>query len=368
MYIAYRLAMDAKSEQGDQDTIPSLFNLGEPVLADFEGNKKYHVAVICPNFGTNEKCTKVKNLKKKGLTHFFHVQRFYDVKRAWLPWSQLENLNHEMLEALSLCDKFEEKELFLEQCQKVIGKPKEELLEICRVRAETSDSFKTFGNSAELAEVVDIEFRDVKTENIELKFQLKGLQCKFEQFVNSQNQNKPIYEQESESNLENQAPVNTEQDLIAKIQEESDQLKNDLKILNESQDEVKKSFQDLKNIVMSQNMNKPHSERESTSANENTEDENQNFTVTEFENAFEFEMPVKKIKLEDQNEEIQKLKQVIEDLRKDVMKLSEENATLSKANDEYEEKQVQNETIVKSLKEDNLKLHQEILDLKYVRL
>ena len=50
------------------------------------------------------------------------------------------------------------------------------------------------------------------------------------------------------------------------------------------------------------------------------------------------------------------------------MKLSEENATLSKANDEYEEKQVQNEAIVKNLKKDNLKLHQEILDLKYVRL
>ena len=55
LYLAYRLAMDAKSEQVDQDPIPSLFNVGEPVLADFEGNKKFQVAVICPNFGINEK-------------------------------------------------------------------------------------------------------------------------------------------------------------------------------------------------------------------------------------------------------------------------------------------------------------------------
>ena len=203
--------------------------------------------------------------------------------------------------------------------------------------------------------------------------------------MNSQKDDKPQNEQESESNQEDPALVNTEQNLVAKIREENDQLKNELKILNESQDEVKKSFKDLKNLVMSQNQQKLHSEQENTSDNENTStgDEDQNCAVIEkfslkiftenteepeFEIPFEFERPTKKIKLEDQNEEIPKLKQVIEDLRKDVMKLSEENATLSKANVEYEEKQKQNEAIVKNLKEDNLKLHQEILNLKYDHL
>ena len=108
--------MDAKSEQVNH-SIPSTFNLGEPVVADFDGNKRYYnVAVICPNFGNDESYTKVN-----GLTRLYHVQSLSKsiVKKAWLPLSQLKPLSDEIMMD-------ESRAFFLKECQKVIGKTKEE--------------------------------------------------------------------------------------------------------------------------------------------------------------------------------------------------------------------------------------------------
>ena len=87
-----------------------------------------------------------------------------------------------------------------------------------------------------------------------------------------------------------------------------------------------------------------------------------------FENPFGFEETPKKIKLEDQSEEIERLNHVINDLKEGNLNLQKEVAKLSKANNDYEEVQKQNEATVKKLKEENLKIHQEsqviIKDLK----
>ena len=113
-------------------------------------------------------------------------------------------------------------------------------------------------------------------------------------------------------------------------------------------------------------------EQETNYDNENTENENQISTNTEnteesdSENLFGFEQPLKKIKLEDQSEEIRKLKQVNKNLKEGNSQLQKEVAKLTKANEDYERVQNQNETVLKNLKEENLKLHKEILDLKYV--
>ena len=67
-------------------------------------------------------------------------------------------------------------------------------------------------------------------------------------------------------------------------------------------------------------------------------------TDSNLNNPYGFEEPLKKIKLEDQSEEIQKLNQIIKDLKED------------------NQKQAQ---IIKNLKEDNLKLQKENGNLKY---
>ena len=337
--------MDAKSKQVNQDTIhPSPFNLGELVLADFEGNNQWRPSVICPNFGSGDRYTEVKKLKKRGrdrgLFRFYHVQWIgHNFRRAWLPSYLLRPYNSEVLQTTSesLTDKKTKKAF-----QKFVGKTNEEMVEICRVKYETFDSFKQDPSNSKLVEVVDAEILDLKTDDIDLKFQLKRLRDNFEQYVNSQNQNKPQNEQECELNNKNQDPVNAEQYLVTKVQEENDQLKNELKILKESLNELKKSFQDLKELVMSQDQNKPQNEQETTN-NENVENENKKYARSDntdelvFENPFEFEKPLKKIKLEDQSEEIQKLNQVIKDLKEGNLKLQTENIKLSKANDDYEE-------------------------------
>ena len=372
---AYRIAMDAKSKQIDYDAIPSPFKLGELVLADFDGFSQWWPSVICPDFSTKEpRYTRVKKLmmmgKARGPFRFYHVQWIgLDHKVAWIPKYRLSACNDEMLQTSSesLTDKKTRKAYL-----KFLGKTNEERVEICRVRFETFDAFKDQPSSSKLVEVVDAEICDLKTYDLDLKFQLQRLKDNFEQFVNSQNQNRPLTEQESGSNNEDQAPSNAEQNNAAKIQEENDQLKNELKILKESQNEIKKSFQDLKNIVMSFKQNKPRNEQETNYDNENTENENQISTNTEnteesdSENLFGFEQPLKKIKLEDQSEEIRKLKQVNKNLKEGNSQLQKEVAKLTKANEDYERVQNQNETVLKNLKEENLKLHKEILDLKYV--
>ena len=111
---------------------------------------------------------------------------------------------------------------------------------------------------------------------------------------------------------------------------------NDLKNLNESQSYIKKSMEDLKDLVLSQNQGKPQS------ANARKEEPN-------IETQFCFEQPLKKIKLEDQSEEIQRLNQVIKDLKDDNLKLSEKNTKIAK---DYEE-----------MKKDLLKLARGFVDL-----
>ena len=357
--------MDAKSDQVNQEIIPSTFNLGQTVLADFEGNKKYSPSVICQDFGTDEKYTMVKNFEKKGPTRFYYVQHLGH--GAWLPSSQVKAFKKYKTDLVSKsCPDENAKKLFLEHRQKIIGKSNEE------IRPETNESLKNLKNSAEIVEVVDTE-SDSKPENVELKFQLKNLKeswVNLEQLVNSENEAKT--QNESDSIDENQDPINDEKPIVAKLQAENDNLKNELKILKESQNEMKKSFQDLKNLMMAKNHNKPQIELE-TNSNDISENQSQNSTVVidaeepDFEYEYEFEWPIKKFELAGQSE-VQKLKQVITDLKKDNLYLSQENAILLDTIDGYEEMQQQNESMVKNLKEDNLKLYQEILDLKYVHL
>ena len=128
MNFAYRLTMDSKSEQVNQDTIPSIFNLGQTVLADFEGNKEYNPSIICQDFATDEKFTKVKNLEGKGLTRFYYVQHLGN--GAWLPSSQLKAFKKYKINLLSKpCPDENAKKLFLEHRQKIIGKSNEEMLD-----------------------------------------------------------------------------------------------------------------------------------------------------------------------------------------------------------------------------------------------
>ena len=138
------------------------------------------------------------------------------------------------------------------------------------------------------------------------------------------------------------------------IPEETEQLKNDFKLLMTSQNELKKSFQDLMNLVMSQNQNKSQNEQGADPINENSRHAEET----------DFNPPAKKIRLKDQNEDIQRLNQVIKDLENDNSKLSSENGKLSKAIEDYKDLQEQNDKVVKNLKEELLKLDREIADLK----
>ena len=119
--------------------------------------------------------------------------------------------------------------------------------------------------------------------------------------------------------------------------EENRSMLNDMKSLKESHDHLLKKFQDLEKFVISQNQNKTQNEQGKQS-NSNSEklgnDEEPNF-----ENPFCFEQPPKKIKLEDQSEEIQRLNQIINDLKEDNSKLSKMNAKLVTENDHFKKKQ-----------------------------
>ena len=105
---------------------------------------------------------------------------------------------------------------------------------------------------------------------------------------------------------------------------------------------VKKSVEDLKDLVKSQNQEKPQKDKE-TGPNENVNQQN-SAEKHGFENPFSFEPSLKRVKLEDQSEEIQKLKEDNLEQSKEIEKLNQ---------------------IVKNLREDNLKLYRENCDLKY---
>ena len=85
--------------------------------------------------------------------------------------------------------------------------------------------------------------------------------------------------------------------------EENKSMANDMKSLKESHDHLLKKLQDLEMLVISQNQMKTQNEKgaqsNSNSGNVGIDEE------PNFENPFCFEQPLKKLKLEDQSEEIQ---------------------------------------------------------------
>ena len=105
---------------------------------------------------------------------------------------------------------------------------------------------------------------------------------------------------------------------VSSLHKDNEQLKNGMKSLKNSLDELKK-------VVMSQDQNKVQKDHESDSDSV-------------------VEIPSKKTKLEDENEEIQRLNQIIKELKEDAQKQTQ---------------------IIKNLKEDNFKLDKEVSDLKY---
>ena len=111
---------------------------------------------------------------------------------------------------------------------------------------------------------------------------------------------------------------------------------------------------------MSQNQEKPHKDQKSqTGPKENANKKSANVEDGSCENPFTFEEPsLKRVKFEDQSEEIQKLKQ-------EKLEQSKEIETLNKIVQELK-KDVQKQTqTIKNLKADNLKLGRENIELKY---
>ena len=182
----------------------------------------------------------------------------------------------------------------IDYCKMFMEKTNEERVEICKIRAKANQNQVDVGNYAELLEA--------NVQNELLKNELRSLK-------------------ESLKDKEN--------------------MKNDLKQINESQNDIKKSMEDLKAVVLSQNQSKPQ--------RANAGKEGEPNIKTQF--CFEFEQPLKKIKLEDQSEEIQRLNQIVKDLKDDNLKLSEKNTKILKDAEE--------------MKKDLLKLARGIVELKY---
>ena len=254
------------------------------------------LSIICPDFGSNGNYTDVKQVKKKGLIRFYHIQRLGsgdELEHAWVPQEDLWEIKTDHDRIRTVHSKVVHDRIYktdLDDCQMFAEKAVHERIEICKVRAEIFN---------------------LKTENTDLKSQLKRLKksCdKFETFLTTQNQNNTQKEQETNANNEN-----------------------------------------------TENKNKNSGKGE-------------NARECKFKKECDFEEPPKKIKLEDQSDEIERLNHIIEDLKEGNLNLQKEVAKLSKANNDYEEVQKENEATVKKLKEENLKIHQEsqviIKDLK----
>ena len=121
--------------------------------------------------------------------------------------------------------------------------------------------------------------------------------------------------------------------LETKIEDENENehLKNEVKSLKESLTALKnfvtkKSFDDLKNLVMSENQNKSQNKKRIGSNNNSAT--SGNVEEINVENQYCFENPSKKIKLEDPSEEVETLNQIIKDLREDNSKLRKEIGNL----------------------------------------
>ena len=137
-------------------------------------------------------------------------------------------------------------------------------------------------------------------------------------------------------------------------------LQNETKELKSGLESVKKSVEDLKNLVMSQNQEKPQKDQKSqTGPKENANNKSANVKDGSCENLFTFEEPsLKRVKFEDQSEEIQRLKEDNLAHLKEIEKLNQI------VNDLKKDAQKQTQTI-KNLKADNLKLGKENIELKY---
>ena len=117
----------------------------------------------------------------------------------------------------------------------------------------------------------------------------------------------------------------SEQLLETKIEDENEHLKNEVKSLKESLTALKnyvtkKSFDDLKNLVMSENQNKSQNKKRIGS--------NNNSATSGNEEEINVENQSKKVKLEDPSEEVETLNQIIKDLREDNSKLRKEIGNL----------------------------------------
>ena len=140
---------------------------------------------------------------------------------------------------------------------------------------------------------------------------------------------------------------------VSSLQKETKELKSGL-------ESVKKSVEDLKNLVMSQNQEKPQKDQKSqTGPKENANKKSASVEDGSCETPFTFEEPsLKRIKFEDQSEEIQRLKQDNLTHLKEIEKLNQI------VNDLKKDAQKQTQTI-KNLKADNLKLGKENIEMKY---
>ena len=118
---------------------------------------------------------------------------------------------------------------------------------------------------------------------------------------------------------------------VSSLQKEVEELKKEVKVL-------KGSFGDLKNFVMTQSQDKVQTDSNAVSIKnrfcieskpKKTNLGNQRIKQeTDTNTDHNFEQPLKKVKLEDQSEEIEKLNQIVKNLKEDIVKLQMENYDL----------------------------------------
>ena len=283
--------------------VPSRFKPGDLVWANYRpkrhGKCTIWLAVVCPNFGSkDDKYTKLEErVYMGGFTRYYHVQSIgSSFEEAWLPQFELNMIKHENMKELMATAhaRILDDPATFKYCQMFVEKTNEEILEICRIRAETFHSFHNFAYG-KLNEVTETEIREMKIENMDLKNQLRSLKescSKFEKFLMSQTQDKP------------------------------------------------------------QNLDQFQSKQETQSNGENS-DEGDSEDSQEFEQPTK---KIKVVWNDRHNKRIRILRETVMELKKDNSKLSNEIAKLSKENEDYKEERRQTEALIKNLKGDLLKL------------
>ena len=179
---------------------------------------------------------------------------------------------------------------------------------------EENDSHNENQISVDVVTSEDLSAMEVKfqEENNELKNQLNNLKESHSDVKKSLKDLKTFV-----VSHQNQS----EQLLETKIEDENEHLKNEVKSLKESLTALKnfvtkKSFDDLKKLVMSENQNKSQNKKRIGS--------NNNSATSGNEEEINVENQSKKVKLEDPSEEVETLNQIIKDLREDNLKLRKE--------------------------------------------